>query len=133
MAKDIEAISLLTESEQEHYLSLKEAAELTDYTPDYIGQLIRSGKIEGRQVYTNVSWVTTEKAVRTYMETRGKVLTEPSLSVTRDPRRVLQYALYGIIGALGFILVLIAYIFFVGVDRALTDVSTKASTIEGYE
>jgi hypothetical protein len=132
MANESETITFLSEVEREKYLSLKEAAMLTDYSPDYIGQLIRAGKIEGRQVYTNVSWVTTEKAVRTYMETRGRSTIE-SNQEGRDPRNYLRYTLYGVITCLGFILLVCAYIFFVGVDRALTNVSTKTTTIEGYE
>ena len=50
----------------EEYISLKEAAQITGYSPDYIGQLIRSGKIIGKQVYTNVSWMTTAEAVLAY-------------------------------------------------------------------
>ncbi len=52
------------------FISLKEAAMLTGYTSDYIGQLIRAGKISGKQIYTNVSWVTTERDVLEYL---GKV------------------------------------------------------------
>lgn len=50
------------------YISLKEAAEMSGYASDYIGQLIRKGKLPGKQVYSNVAWVTTEEALRTYME-----------------------------------------------------------------
>jgi hypothetical protein len=50
----------------EKYISLKEAAEISGYAPDYVGQLIRSGKIPGKQVYTNISWMTTEAAVLGY-------------------------------------------------------------------
>jgi hypothetical protein len=47
-------------------ISLKEAAKLTGYTADYIGQLIRAGKIPGKQVYCNIAWMTTAKAVAEY-------------------------------------------------------------------
>ena len=67
-------------------ISLKEAAEISGYTPDYLGQLIRSGKLPGEQVFLNVAWVTTEAAVLEYMQknkssmataaqSRAKVLT----------------------------------------------------------
>lgn len=49
------------------YINLKEAAEISGYAPDYIGQLIRKGKLSGKQVYCNVAWVTTEEAVREYL------------------------------------------------------------------
>ena len=47
-------------------ISLKEAADISGYSSDYIGQLIRSGKIFGEQVYSNVVWKTTEEAVLEY-------------------------------------------------------------------
>ena len=57
-------------------ISLKEAASLSGYSADYIGQLIRSGKISGKQVFSNVSWMTSEKAVREYIE-KDKKKSEP--------------------------------------------------------
>lgn len=50
------------------YISLKEAAELSGYTPDYLGQLIRKGKLPGKQVYLNVAWMTTEEALKDYLD-----------------------------------------------------------------
>ena len=52
------------------YISLKEASQISGYAPDYLGQLIRQGKLPGKQVYSNVSWVTTEEAVRAYVEAK---------------------------------------------------------------
>lgn len=59
-------------AQEKGYITLKEAAKLFSYSPDYIGQLIRSGKIEGEQVYANVAWVTTEEAVLAYVRDKGK-------------------------------------------------------------
>ena len=53
-------------SEGKKLISLKEAAQISGYSADYIGQLIRSGKIAGRQVYCNVAWMTTSDAVLNY-------------------------------------------------------------------
>ncbi len=50
------------------YITLKEASKMTGYSPDYLGQLIRKGKLAGKQVYLNVAWMTTEDAVREYLE-----------------------------------------------------------------
>lgn len=50
------------------YITLKEAAQISGYSPDYLGQLIRKGKLAGKQVYLNVAWVTTEKALKEYLE-----------------------------------------------------------------
>ena len=54
------------------YITLKEAAELSGYSPDYLGQLIRCGKIPGKQVYANVAWVTTTHAVSAYISRKEK-------------------------------------------------------------
>jgi len=54
------------------YITLKEASERFGYAPDYIGQLIRKGKIEGKQVYANVAWVTTEEAMVAYKAEAGE-------------------------------------------------------------
>ncbi len=52
----------------DRFITLKEAGELSGYSSDYIGQLIRKGKLPGQQVYSNVAWVTTPEAVLEYME-----------------------------------------------------------------
>lgn len=54
------------------YISLKEAAKLTGYSPDYVGQLIRSGKLEGKQVFSNVAWMTTEEALQKYLRRQSE-------------------------------------------------------------
>lgn len=54
-------------SGKQKYLTLKEMAEISGYTPDYLGQLIRSGKLPGKQIYTNVAWVATEDDLRAYL------------------------------------------------------------------
>ncbi len=55
------------EQKQAGYITLKEASERFGYAPDYIGQLIRKGKVEGKQVYANVAWMTTAEAIEEYM------------------------------------------------------------------
>jgi hypothetical protein len=55
------------------FITLKEAAKISGYSADYLGQLIRSGKLPGKQVFSNVSWVTTEDALIEYMKSGGKV------------------------------------------------------------
>lgn len=51
----------------ENYISLKEAAELSGYSADYVGQLIRKGKLPGKQVYKTVAWMTTRQALLAYV------------------------------------------------------------------
>ena len=53
---------------RDKYITLKEASKISGYTPDYLGQLIRKGKLLGKQIYLNVAWVTTEEAVREHMK-----------------------------------------------------------------
>jgi len=59
------------QSEDKNLISLKEAAKISGYSADYIGQLIRTGKIPGRQVYSNIAWMTTAQAVMDY-KSKGK-------------------------------------------------------------
>ncbi len=53
---------------KDEQISLREAAEMTGYSADYIGQLIRAKKLPGKQVFSNVSWVTTKEAVLEYAQ-----------------------------------------------------------------
>ncbi|MCK5319774.1 hypothetical protein KAJ61_00105 [Candidatus Parcubacteria bacterium] len=52
-------------------ISLKDAAKVSGYSADYIGQLIRAGKIPGKQVCCTVAWMTTVDAVMAY-KNKGK-------------------------------------------------------------
>jgi hypothetical protein len=54
------------------YISLKEAAKISGYSADYVGQLIRGGKIEGKQVFSNVAWMTTEDAIQKYLRRQSE-------------------------------------------------------------
>lgn len=58
------------------YLSLKDAAKVLGYAPDYIGYLIRSKKILGKKIYSGISWLTTEKAIKEYQVSRVKTKTK---------------------------------------------------------
>ena len=53
----------MTKEDKQKYISLKEAAKISGYSPDYIGYLIRTGKITGKQVYCHIAWMTTAEAV----------------------------------------------------------------------
>jgi hypothetical protein len=50
------------------FITLREASSISGYAPDYIGQLIRKGKLYGKQVSYNVAWVTTKDALLDYLE-----------------------------------------------------------------
>jgi excisionase family DNA binding protein len=51
----------------EKYLTLKEAAQMSGYTSDYIGQLIRKGRLPGKQVYHSVAWVISKDDLDEYI------------------------------------------------------------------
>lgn len=65
---------------EEKYISLKEAAKISGYAPDYIGQLIRKGKLPGKQVYCTVAWMTTEESLRRYIQKSAEKRQNPSLA-----------------------------------------------------
>jgi len=52
--------------DEKNLISLKDAAKISGYSADYIGQLIRAGKIPGKQVCCTVAWMTTADAVTAY-------------------------------------------------------------------
>ena len=49
-------------------ISLKKAAKISGYSPDYLGSLIREGKIGGKRIGRD--WFTTEEALRVYLSTK---------------------------------------------------------------
>jgi hypothetical protein len=51
---------------QNKLISLKDASKISGYSPDYIGQLIRAGKIKGEKVYCQITWMTTSEDVMAY-------------------------------------------------------------------
>ena len=57
----------MTKAKKNNFITLKEAGEISGYSPDYLGQLIRGGKLEGQQVFMNVAWMTTKEAVEEYI------------------------------------------------------------------
>ncbi len=59
----------IPEEKRAGYISLKEASERFGYSQDYLGQLIRKGKLDGKLVYSHVAWVTTPEAIEEYIET----------------------------------------------------------------
>ncbi len=114
-------------TQKNEYISLREAAAMSGYTPDYVGQLIRSGKLPGKQVFANVAWMTTEDAIRDYMgKKRGTaVAREGSSSIMEviqreieSPRLVKRLSIALIVISLAFML-LVFYIFSTSLDQRL--------------
>lgn len=122
-------------AQEKGYITLKEAADISNYSPDYVGQLIRAGKIEGHQVYSNVAWVTTEASVREYLAAKNKSQHQPEVAgnVTEVAENFSLYILYLVIGILCVGLLVLLYIFAVSLDKAIErKVLHNSSTPEGY-
>jgi len=60
------------------YFTLKEAAKLFGYSPDYLGFLVRKRKIKGKRTY-NTRWQITKKELLTYCKERKKKIKKPHL------------------------------------------------------
>lgn len=110
-------------AKEKGYITLREAADISNYAPDYIGQLIRGGKIKGEQVYSNVAWVTTEDEIRAYLSDKTRTVKNPGESEQAEAltERAFSYVLYLVISLLVIALLVIQYIFYVSFDGAITD------------
>ena len=122
-------------AKKDEYISLREAAKISGYSPDYVGQLIRSGKLPGKQVFSHVAWMTTEDALKEYMHGKKRVTSgEHSLvqtffaiaqSVPGMIRRQFQMprlfatVLYIIVALMFCFLILLFYIFSTSLEREL--------------
>ena len=100
-------------AQQKGYITLREAAAMSNYTPDYVGQLIRAGKIKGEQVYCNVAWVTTPEEITAYMERRQLGSTTVSLPWYGQSlfKTLFSYCLYTLIIGLAGSILFLQYVF----------------------
>src|SRR5680860_507980 len=73
------------------FLTLKEASKHTGYNQDYLGQLVRTGKIDGHKV--GKSWVVEKPSLVDYLASTGKTPTDKSMCVPLDPNPVSQATL----------------------------------------
>ena len=119
------------------YISLKEAAKISGYSPDYVGQLIRSGKISGKQIYTNVSWVTTEDAILSYLkdEKKGKVRSGSQSYRVKDFAlsaealdKINECVAWTGIGLLGIFIVILISVFAISADHRISDEYIQTAT-----
>ena len=113
---------------QDEFITLKEAAQITGYSADYIGQLIRAGKLEGKQVYSNVAWVTTREALedyRSHKDARGELSgIERWKKVLSSPEALVQiYAgvSWLLVALFGVVILLLAYVFAVSLDNRISN------------
>ena len=113
---------------KKEFITLREAAEISGYSADYIGQLIRSGKLEGKQIFSNVSWVTTRDAVADYTQKdkRAKKADNSRMheyvQYFHSPDFLVKiYTLTGwtVVVVLAIFALLLAYIFSVSVDHRI--------------
>jgi hypothetical protein len=114
----------------EGHITLKEAARLSGYAPDYVGQLIRKGKLYGKQVYYNVAWVTTEAALKEYIaeENKGSEEAPAGTAWQRLVNALLSEArltgliktfLYGALAVSVLLSLFLFYVLSVNLDRSL--------------
>src|SRR3989344_3242721 len=123
----------MTSQEQKKagFITLKEASERFGYAPDYIGQLIRKGKLEGRQVYANMAWMTTPEALEEYIAKEkgaGKAEKEKfTLDRLMDTvfgkklNKVLVWMLYGALGFLAAFLLVLFYVLSILLEHHLNE------------
>ncbi len=111
------------------FISLKEAAQLSGYSADYVGQLIRSGKLPGKQVFSNVAWMTTEAALNEYMN-KDKVSRPEKTPITISGLRdrffslenlsaAYRYALVAAVIVLSFVVLFLGYVLAVSIDHRI--------------
>jgi hypothetical protein len=98
--------------EENKFLTLKEAAQISGYAPDYIGQLIRKGKLPGKQVYTSFAWMISEQDLKNYMS-NARQQQEKQTNQKSGTSNKLLYLL------VGFGLLLILAIYFLTAHRIL--------------
>lgn len=105
-------------AKEKGYITLKEAAELTGYTSDYVGQLVRAGKIKGEQVYSGVAWVTTEDEVSSYLLHKGKNIQKAD-TMPFFERSYFTFFLYSVISLCVIAMLFLQYVFYVSIDSQL--------------
>lgn len=130
------AAMTIHEQKEAGFITLKEASERFGYTPDYIGQLIRKGKIEGKQVYANLAWMTTAVAIEDYMA-REKVVAKslPSRVTTltrisgflfaEESSHSLYFFLRGVIALLIVSILFVFYFISIAIDHRLIESAEK--------
>lgn len=118
-------------AQEKGYITLKEASALTNYSSDYLGQLIRAGKIRGEQVYSNVAWVTTENEVLSYMQDKNRTV-DTSVTTPFFAKSYLKYFLYTLIALCGVFILAMQYILYVSIDNGIASsyLSETTSAIE---
>lgn len=106
-------------------ITLKEASEISGYAPDYVGQLIRQGKLPGRQIYSSIAWMTNESAIRQYIKRNQKSKNDGMSNVVRSwfvSGRVfllIRAMCFLLIAFIAATLLLLFYVFVTSIDYRL--------------
>jgi len=108
-------------AKEKGYITLKEAAVIANYSPDYVGQLIRSGKIKGEQVYSNLVWVTTEEEIQSYLSDKNRTAASTHDYNTFFSHSFFKFALYFVIAIMAILLLLLQYILYVSIDTRISE------------
>lgn len=112
------------------FISLKEAAQLSGYSADYIGQLIRSGKLQGKQVFSNVAWMTTRDAIAEYLKKDSKSDEAPksfihsvrsSLFTMETVKSIYVAFVWLLLSVLLIFTVFLAYVLAVSIDNRIEE------------
>lgn len=108
-------------AQEKGYITLKEAAAIANYSPDYVGQLIRAGKIKGEQVYSNVAWVTTEDEIHAYLSDKKRIVDNEATPTEVLTHPAVTYSLYTVISIIAAVLLVLQYILYVSIDARLSE------------
>lgn len=76
-------------------ISLKQAVEISGYTQDYLGSLIREKKLKGKKIGRD--WFTTEEALKKYISTKKFLPLREFLSPGARSKLILFFALIVIV------------------------------------
>lgn len=121
-------------AEEDGYITLKQAAKISNYSPDYVGQLIRGGKIRGEQVYANVAWVTTEAEVAAYLKDKGRTVDDSTSADFVMFKQMSSYFLYVLIAVCAVALLFMQYVLYVSIDAGIGKAYlSKANDVELVE
>lgn len=120
---------------EERYITLKEASRISGYSSDYLGQLIRGGKLRGKRVYANPVWMTTEEELKKYLQDsrqkrgarsqwsekwRSRIRAwQTRLSSEAEFIRLYRGLLYSVIGLSVLLSLFVFYVFSVSLENRL--------------
>lgn len=117
------------------FITLKEAAKISGYAPDYLGQLIRKGKLKGKRIFLNEAWVTTEEDVRAYLASDGKSRHYASAEFfeTKKFKKIVRIVLYVCLSISILLILFLFYAFSSILDGSLQQNALRAVQTGGTQ